>query len=111
VPLALSPLLSLGVGVAHPFPPVDELGFTALPAAFLVCTAGLAMLYLVLIEFGKKRFYALHGGLHHAPKPRRCAVGSPASPPSRAVGPLVAVNLSKCPGDGELPFRILGQVC
>jgi P-type Mg2+ transporter len=63
LPLALSALVTIVVGVALPFSPLaHRLGFTALPIGFLATIGGLAVLYLVLIEFGKKWFYADHHG-------------------------------------------------
>jgi len=46
-------------GVALPFTPLaHRLGFVGLPIAFLATIAGLASIYLMLIEFAKTRFYA-----------------------------------------------------
>jgi Mg2+-importing ATPase len=46
------------IGVALPFSPLaDVLGFTALPAGFLAALAAMIVVYLVLIELGKRRFY------------------------------------------------------
>ena len=59
VPLVASALTIVAVGAAIPFTPLaGPLGFTALPATFFAALAGMVVAYLVLIEFGKRVFYA-----------------------------------------------------
>jgi P-type Mg2+ transporter len=58
VPLTVSTLIAVGVGVLLPFSPLAHvLGFRALPIGFLAALAGMIVIYLVLIELGKRRFY------------------------------------------------------
>jgi Mg2+-importing ATPase len=57
-PLTVATLICVAVGVALPFSPLAHvLGFTALPASFLAAVAGMTVIYLVLIEVAKQRFY------------------------------------------------------
>jgi Mg2+-importing ATPase len=57
-PLTLATIVCVAIGVALPFSPLaDVLGFTALPAGFLAALAAMIVVYLVLIELGKRRFY------------------------------------------------------
>ncbi|HET8529449.1 MAG TPA: magnesium-translocating P-type ATPase [Gaiellaceae bacterium] len=57
-PLLVSTLVVVGVGAALPFSPLAHtLGFRALPAAFLAAVGGMIVVYLVLIELGKRLFY------------------------------------------------------
>jgi P-type Mg2+ transporter len=57
-PLTVATIVCVAIGVALPFSPLaDVLGFTALPAGFLAALAAMIVVYLVLIEFGKRRFY------------------------------------------------------
>ena len=57
-PLTAATFTCVLIGVLLPFSPLaDVLGFTALPAAFLGTLAAMIVVYLVLIELGKRRFY------------------------------------------------------
>jgi Mg2+-importing ATPase len=57
-PLTIATFACVSVGVLLPFSPLAGLlGFTALPAAFLAALVGMIVIYLVLIELGKRRFY------------------------------------------------------
>ena len=57
-PLLASTLLVVGIGVALPFSPLAHtLGFTALPWTFLGAVAAMVVVYLGLIELGKRWFY------------------------------------------------------
>jgi Mg2+-importing ATPase len=57
-PLTVATIVCVTIGVALPFSPfADVLGFTALPAGFLAALAAMIVVYLVLIELGKQRFY------------------------------------------------------
>ena len=58
IPLLVSTLVVVAVGVALPFSPLaDTLGFTRLPATLLAVIAAMIPTYLVLLELGKRRFY------------------------------------------------------
>jgi Mg2+-importing ATPase len=60
VPLTVSTLTVVAVGTLLPYSPLaDTLGFTALPATFLAVLVAMILLYLVLVELGKCRFYAV----------------------------------------------------
>jgi Mg2+-importing ATPase len=60
VPLTVSTLTVVAVGAFLPYSPfADTLGFTALPATFLAVLVAMIVLYLVLVELGKRRFYAV----------------------------------------------------
>jgi P-type Mg2+ transporter len=57
-PLALATIICVGIGVLLPFSPLAHLlGFVPLPAGFLAALAVMIVLYLVLVELGKVRFY------------------------------------------------------
>jgi len=57
-PLALATLICVAIGIVLPFSPLAHvLGFTALPAGFLGALAAMILIYLVLVELGKQRFY------------------------------------------------------
>lgn len=57
-PLTVATLSCVAVGVWLPFSPFAHvLGFTALPAGFLAALAAMIIVYLILIELGKRRFY------------------------------------------------------
>jgi len=57
-PLAAATVTCVAVGILLPFSPVAHvLGFTALPLGFLATLAAMILVYLVLIELGKRRFY------------------------------------------------------
>jgi Mg2+-importing ATPase len=65
-PLILATIICVAIGVVLPISPLaDVLGFTALPAAFLATLAVMILVYLVLIELGKLRFYRVRPA-HHA---------------------------------------------
>ena len=54
----MSTLTVVAIGVLLPFSPLaPALGFQALPIGFLAALAGMIVIYLVLIELGKLRFY------------------------------------------------------
>jgi Mg2+-importing ATPase len=58
-PLALAAVLTVLAGVALPLSPLAaRLGFVALPVSFLLTIAAMVVLYLALIDLGKRRFYA-----------------------------------------------------
>jgi Mg2+-importing ATPase len=58
IPLLASTLVAVAVGVALPYSPLAHtLGFVSLPASFLAAVAGMIVVYLLLIELGKRRFY------------------------------------------------------
>jgi P-type Mg2+ transporter len=58
-PLIVSTLICVTIGVILPFSPLaGTLGFRALPAAFLGVLAAMIVLYLLLVELAKRRFYA-----------------------------------------------------
>jgi P-type Mg2+ transporter len=57
-PLAVATIICVAIGVLLPFSPLAHvLGFTALPAGFLAALVAMILVYLVLIELGKRRFY------------------------------------------------------
>ena len=57
-PLALATMICVTIGVLLPFSPLAHLlGFVPLPAGFLAALAVMIVLYLVLVELGKLRFY------------------------------------------------------
>ncbi len=73
-PLALATFTCVGIGILLPFSPLAHvLGFTALPAGFLGALAAMILVYLLLIELGKQRFYRVrHPGPSIArPRPAR----------------------------------------
>jgi Mg2+-importing ATPase len=60
VPLAVAAVVTVAIGALLPFSPfAHRLGFTGLAGAFLPTVAGLVVVYLVLIEAGKRWFYAV----------------------------------------------------
>jgi Mg2+-importing ATPase len=60
-PLLAATLVCVAIGVALPYSPLaGDLGFTGLPLRLLGALAGLLVVYLVLIELGKRRFYRLY---------------------------------------------------
>jgi P-type Mg2+ transporter len=71
-PLALATIICVVTGVLLPFSPLAHvLGFTALPAGFLAALVAMILVYLLLIELGKRRFYRVR---QHGPpvaRPRR----------------------------------------
>jgi Mg2+-importing ATPase len=74
LPLTLTALGAAGIGALLPLTPLGHvLGFRALPMGFFATLAAMVVVYLVLIEFGKRLFYA-HERAEvppHAPKPGR----------------------------------------
>ena len=73
-PLTVATFTCVAIGVWLPFSPLAHvLGFTALPAGFLAALAGMIVVYLVLIELGKQRFYRVrpHGPKLARPWPER----------------------------------------
>jgi len=60
-PLTVATFVCVAIGVALPFSPLaGVLGFTALPAAFLAALVVMIVIYLLLIELGKRHFYRDH---------------------------------------------------
>ena len=58
----------VAVGAALPYSPfAADLGFAPLPAAFFLALAGMVVLYLFLVELGKRRFF------EHVPRAKRPA--------------------------------------
>jgi Mg2+-importing ATPase len=65
VPLLLACLTIIAIGVALPYTPIaGDLGFKALSGGVLAAIAGLVVIYLGLVELGKRMFF-------RAPKPTR----------------------------------------
>ena len=63
-PLALATMICVAIGTLLPFSPLARvLGFRALPATFLGALAMMIVVYFVLVELGKLRFYRVqpHG--------------------------------------------------
>ena len=59
-PLLAATLVVVAIAAALPYSPVAHtLGFTALPGTFLGAVAAMVVVYLLLIELGKRRFYRL----------------------------------------------------
>jgi Mg2+-importing ATPase len=95
-PLTIATFACVSVGVLLPFSPLATLlGFTALPAAFLAALVGMILVYLVLIELGKRRFYRLQVegppiARPHPPHERRihhrASRWSTVAPPRRTSG-------------------------
>jgi Mg2+-importing ATPase len=57
-PLAAATIACVAIGILLPLSPFAHvLGFTALPLGFLAALAAMILVYLVLIELGKRRFY------------------------------------------------------
>jgi len=64
----------VAIGIVLPFSPLAHvLGFTALPVGFLGALAAMILIYLVLVELGKQRFYRVrpHGPAIARPLPTR----------------------------------------
>jgi Mg2+-importing ATPase len=69
-PLAVATVVSVAIGTVLPFSPLAHvLGFTALPVAFLAALAAMILVYLALIELGKRRFYRLRSPAPPPPSP------------------------------------------
>ncbi len=69
-PLTLATIICVAIGVLLPFSPLAHvLGFVPLPAGFLAALALMIVLYLVLVELGKLRFYRVQP--HGPPLARR----------------------------------------
>ena len=69
-PLAVATMICVTIGVLLPFSPLAHVpGFVALPASFLATLAVMIVIYLVLVELGKLRFYRLRP--HGPPVARR----------------------------------------
>ena len=69
-PLTVATLICVTIGVLLPFSPLAHvLGFVPLPAGFLAALAVMIVIYLVLVELGKLRFYRVRP--HGAPLARR----------------------------------------
>jgi Mg2+-importing ATPase len=57
-PLTIATLSCVTIGALLPFSPLaDVLGFTALPAGYFAFLVGAVMLYLLIVELAKRRFY------------------------------------------------------
>jgi P-type Mg2+ transporter len=57
-PLTIATLLCVAIGAFLPFSPLaDVLGFTALPVGFFAFLGGATVVYLAVVELGKRRFY------------------------------------------------------
>ena len=57
-PLTVATLSCVTLGALLPFSPLaDVLGFTALPAGYFAFLVGAVMLYLLIVELAKRRFY------------------------------------------------------
>jgi P-type Mg2+ transporter len=71
-PLAVATFTCVAIGVLLPFSPfASVLGFAALPAGFLAALAGMIIVYFVLIELGKRRFYRIRAPGPAIARPRR----------------------------------------
>jgi P-type Mg2+ transporter len=71
-PLIVSTAICVAIGLALPYSPLAHvLGFTALPLSFLGAVVAMIVVYLGLVELGKRFFY------------RTCAEGSPLAHPRR----------------------------
>lgn len=56
-PLAVATIVCVAIAIVPPFSPLAHvLGFTALPAGFLAALAAMIIVYVALIELGKRRF-------------------------------------------------------
>ena len=57
-PLTIATLVCVAIGALLPFSPLaDALGFTALPVGFFGFLVGATVVYLAIVELGKRRFY------------------------------------------------------
>jgi P-type Mg2+ transporter len=73
-PLTITTLSCVAIGAILPFSPLAHvLGFTALPAGFFAFLVAMVVVYVALIELGKRRFYrhAPEGEPLARPHPRR----------------------------------------
>ena len=69
-PLAVATMICVAIGVLLPFSPLAHvLGFVALPVSCLATLAVMVVIYLVLVELGKLRFYRVRR--HGPPVARR----------------------------------------
>ena len=94
-PLIISTLICVAIGVALPYSPLAHLlGFTALPASFLGAVLAMIVVYLGLVEVGKRFFYRTAGEgsplAHPRPEPdkaidRRASRWSIRKRPDRAI--------------------------
>jgi P-type Mg2+ transporter len=72
LPLAAAALGVVAIGVALPLTPLaGRLGFQALPVPFYLALAGMVAVYLVLVDVGKRVFFAREARREPAPKERR----------------------------------------
>ncbi len=70
-PLVIAAVSTVTVGVLLPLSPAAQLlGFAPLPLGFFLALAGMVVLYLVLIEFAKRLFFADPEGRAPHPTPR-----------------------------------------
>ncbi len=71
-PLTVATLSCVAIGAWLPFSPFAHvLGFTALPAGFLGALVVMIIVYLILIELGKRRFYRVRSPGPPVARPRR----------------------------------------
>ncbi|HEU5267296.1 MAG TPA: HAD-IC family P-type ATPase, partial [Jatrophihabitans sp.] len=72
LPLAIAALATVALGVAIPYTPLaGKLGFVTLPVPFLLSLLAMVACYLLLVELGKRRFYATRTPASPAPPLRR----------------------------------------
>ena len=72
LPRTIAALATVALGVAIPFSPLaGKLGFVALPVPFLFSLLAMVACYLLLVELGKRRFYAPHAPTPAAGPPLR----------------------------------------
>ena len=66
------PIACALIGAVLPFTPLHHiLGFSALPLAFFLILVGMIMVYLVLVEVAKARFYAVRPTSVETPMTKR----------------------------------------
>ena len=66
-PMLVLPITCALIGIAIPFTPLAHvLGFTTLPLAFFLILLAMVIMYLVLVELVKARFYAIQGRPHRS---------------------------------------------
>ncbi len=71
-PLTLATIICVAIGVLLPLSPLAHvLGFRALPAGFLATLVAMIIVYLLLIELGKRRFYRVRPSGPPVARPRR----------------------------------------
>jgi Mg2+-importing ATPase len=71
LPLAVTSIACVVIGVALPFSPLaGVLGFTSLPIGFLAILVVMVITYLALVEAGKARFFRPEKGTQPLARPR-----------------------------------------